>query len=429
MAQELASNIVLQEKQDEAYQYMVSGKNVFITGSAGTGKTSVIKKFQEVASVRKVVAITSTTGTSAILLGGTTLHSYLKIGLGQASVDALVEQILKAPPFRKRWQLLQVLIIDEISMLSPELFDKLEEIARRVRGNNCPFGGIQLILSGDFCQLPVVNSDKFCFEAESWGSCIDHTIYLTKIIRQTEVRFQECLNFIRVGVINDFVAEVLESRVGVKLANDFGIKPTKLFPTNHVVDQINTKKLNKLKGDFREYEMEFKAARGSGAANRNYAFERFRKNCNVPEVIHLAVGAQVMLLYNMDLEAKLANGSRGVIEDFVDDLPLVRFLDGQTRIIDYHTWDVKENDVPLLAATQIPLRLAWAITIHKSQGCSLDYVEIDLTDIFEYGQAYVALSRAKTLDGLSIKGLVLDKIAAHPKAIEFYKAADEDSDT
>ena len=242
------------------YGFELDGNHRFLLGNfIITHNTSVVKLFIKVYKQTKIMGITSTTGISALLFGGTTLHSFLGIGLGTSSVETLIAKIFKRSYLRKRWNELEVLIIDEISMLSPELFDKLEYIARSVRHDDRPFGGIQLILSGDFLQLQCINSDNFCFESENWSKCIDHTVYLTEIMRQKNIEFQECLNNIRIGLLPEKTRKLLEDRVGAKLKNSYGIKPTKLYSTNYSVDHINDKELDKLAEknvEFYEYNME-----------------------------------------------------------------------------------------------------------------------------------------------------------------------------
>jgi ATP-dependent DNA helicase PIF1 len=416
------TNLRLTQKQMEAYNSIKKGQNVFLTGSAGTGKTSVIKSYVKEYGFRRRIAVTSTTGTSALLLGGTTIHSYLSILLGKESLSQLYNRISSRQFTLSKWTKLDCLIIDEISMLDPDLFDKLENLARLLRKNDKPFGGIQLVLSGDFLQLPCVGTDNFCFESKSWNRCIEKTFVFTEIIRQADIEFQTCLNFLRFGVVNEEVINTLNSRIGVKLLNEFNIKPTKLYSRNIEVDALNDHELDILASDgreFYEYNREIKRIKSNLA---EHYIERAKKNCNAPENLQLCVGAQVMLLINMDMDSGLCNGSRGIITDIIDDIPVVQFLNGVSRAISHYSWSIQEGNETLMKIIQIPLRVAYATTIHKSQGSSLDYVEIDLSDIFDYGQAYVALSRVKRLEGLSIIDIDYDKIVAHPVAVHFYQS-------
>jgi ATP-dependent DNA helicase PIF1 len=413
--------IKLNDKQKYAYELMEHGKSVFITGSGGVGKSACIKMFYNLNKNSKIIAMTSTTGTSSILINGTTLHSYLGIGLGKGTVSSMSTAILTKKYISKKWKKLDVLIIDEISMLSPELFDKLEEIARIVRKNPNPFGGIQLILSGDFCQLPCINSLEFCFSAKSWNKCINNTCYLTEIIRQSDLLFQKCLNEVRLGNVSESTVELLQSRVGVKLLNQFGIQPTRLYPLNKDVDSINNKELNKLDTMLYQYDIEVGYCSDCSEKTKELLKNKYMKNIVAPESIILGIGCQVMLINNLDIENKLANGSRGIITHFVDNIPNVKFINGVERLIDYHTWEIEDQDELLLTFTQIPLKLAWSTSIHKCQGSTLDYVEIDLENIFEYGQAYCGLSRVKNIEGLSISSLNIEKIKAHPDAVKYYE--------
>jgi ATP-dependent DNA helicase PIF1 len=422
MSEKLLKKDPLSQEQEKCYESMVKGENIFITGAGGTGKTECILRFAETYKYQKTIGVTSTTGISALLLGGSTLHSYLGIGFGKASVNYLVNKIKERPYLRRRWTSLDILIIDEVSMLSPELFDKIEEIARKVLQNNRPFGGIQLIMSGDFCQLPCVETDNFCFEAKSWNSCIDKTIYLQKIIRQSDKKFQEALNDVRLGLLSKETRKLLTSRLNAPISNIYGVHPTKLYCTNFSVDFINNKELDKLAEndpDFYEYEMKIQPY--PNIKNTKYTRNKYIKNCNAPQTLQLCVGCQVMLLYNLDIDAGLVNGSRGVVKYFVGDMPAVKFLNGKEVVIDHHIWEIQENHIPILRMIQVPLRLAYALTAHKSQGCSLDCVEVDLNEVFTYGQAYVMLSRVRNLEGLKILSLDFDKIRASPKALEYYK--------
>jgi len=430
MSEKIAQEVKLTRLQQKALDLMVAGENVFLTGPGGTGKSLVIKTFQRLCQNRRLISITSTTGVSAVLIGGATLHSYLKIGLGSGTVEELYDKINRVPKHRQRWTELDTLVIDEVSMLSPELFDKLEKLARmfRCRGRlltkeeEKPFGDIQLILSGDFLQLPVVGSDDFCFEASSWEKCIPHTVHLTEIMRQEDRDFQEVLNKVRHGIVDKTVKKMLSSRIGVKLKNDQGIKPTKVYTTNERVDYINDQELEKLadKGEpFFEYDMEIYFY--EYVPDRIQAMEKYRKSSLAPDKLQLCKGAQVMIVANIAVELGLANGTRGVVVDFLDDIPVVRILDGTEHLISYHTWEIMEGKKNAVRLTQIPLRLAWACTAHKIQGATLDYAVEDLSNIFAFGQAYVALSRVKNLEGLSIKDINFAGIQAHPKALDFYR--------
>jgi len=210
-------------------------------------------------------------------------------------------------------------------MLDPELFDKLEALAKLIRKSSLPFGGIQIVLSGDFLQLPCVGTDKFCFEAKSWNQCIHKTYVFTEIIRQADTSFQNCLNHLRFGTVNDEVKNVLNPRIGIVLTNDFEIKPTKLYARNFEVDEVNDRELDKLAKDgreFYEYNMEIKQI--SNHLSIDF-IDKIKKNCNAPEILQLCIGAQVMLLVNLDLQMGLCNGSRGIIIDFINDIPIVNF--------------------------------------------------------------------------------------------------------
>lgn len=414
----------LSENQKIAYDLMVKGHNIFLTGPGGTGKTAVIKLFCKNYSNIKKIAITSTTGISAILINGVTLHSYLGIGLGNQSVENLYLKILNTSYILKKWIEINTLIIDEISMLDPILFDKLEILARKIRKIEKPFGGIQLILTGDFLQLPVINSKNFCFEAKSWSNCIQNIIYLKDIFRQSDLVFQNCLNELRVGIISESTKKILKSRLNITLKNEYGIIPTKLHSLNKDVDYENQKELDKLllkneNLDFYQYELQYEILK----KGLKFVEEKIKKLCMVKQTLELCIGAQVMLLCNLDLDNGLANGSRGVIIgfDIETNLPIVKFLSGIERIINLHTWTIEENNEKILNVMQIPLKVSFAISIHKCQGLTIDFAEIDLSGVFEYGQAYVALSRVKNLQGLSIKNLDFDRIIADPKAVSFYE--------
>jgi ATP-dependent DNA helicase PIF1 len=407
------------------YGFEIDGNKRFVLGNfIITHNTTLIKTFYEMKKdSRKSIALTSTTGVSSVLINGTTLHSYLGIGLGTNSAEILINKIRKSKFYLNKWTRLQTLIIDEISMLSPELFDKLEHMAKVLRLCDLPFGGIQLILSGDFFQLPVVKSSYFCFESESWDQCINHIINLDEIIRQNDPIFQKCLNEVRIAQLSKETISILEHCEKTDLTNEFGIKPTRIYPINKSVDKINSKELSKIKSEHYEYEMEVVIHNSKYMDN----VSRYKKSIKAEETLILALDAQVMLLANLDIDDGLANGSRGVIINFVNDIPVVKFMNGKEKLIDYYAWELEEiinspaSIIKVASIYQIPLKLAYACTVHSSQGLSLDCVEISMKNIFEYGQAYVAMSRARNLRGLKILDFDIKRIKAHPSAIKFYK--------
>jgi len=409
------NNKMLNELQQKAFDLLIKGKSIFMTGAGGTGKSFLIDIFRNNCRGFKRIAITSTTGVSALLVKGTTLHSFLGIGIGKASNEILYKKIIKNSRYKNRWIETDILIIDEISMLSAELFDKLECLARLIRKNDKPFGGIQLVLTGDFLQLPPVKDDLFCFEAKTWDSCVDETVYFTEIIRQDDNDFKKCLNEIRMGYITEDSENILKTCVD-KENKDTNIIPTKIFSLNREVDLLNKYEMEKIDEDIYEYDIETEVS-----AYGSKSITTILKNCNAVENLQLCKGAQVMLLINLDLENGLVNGSRGVITDFIEDIPKVRFLNGQEVIVDYFEWKIEEDDILLATITQIPLKVAYAISAHKAQGMTLDCAEIDLSNVFTYGQTYVALSRVRNLNGLYLKNYNKSKIKSHPKAVKFYK--------
>ena len=423
-------------KQSIIYEKIVNGDSVLLTGPAGTGKTYVIKKFYYKYKDEKKIGLTSMTGTSAVVLGGRTVHSFLGIGLGTGSAENLYKRLMQGSAFIKNvWKNLEVLIIDEVSMLNPELFDKLEYVARRIRRNDKPFGGIQLILSGDFCQLPCITKNEdnvFCFEAETWSNCIKYTFILEDIVRQSEVELQKCLNEARFGKLSSESLELLKNREDATLEQESkGIIPTRLYAVNKAVDLINQREFEKIPGELiYEYEMTVEGIDDEDDK------EKYIKSCIAPRLLQLCIGAQVMLLKNLGVSVGLCNGSRGRVIGFTEEgEPKVVFCNGMEVVVSEDVWEYDldtrikkkqagnkegENKEDKVFVKQIPLKLAYAISIHKSQGMTLDCVEVDLKDVFTCGQAYTALSRVKTLDGLRIKNFDVNYIQVHPKVVSFY---------
>jgi len=421
---------VLTKKQQDAFEYMKKGNNVFLTGPGGSGKSFILKYFidwyknQNIENESKIF-ITSTTGLSSLLIDGMTIHRYSGIGTGEKDVDFLYKKIIKMKNIKKRWCITDILIIDEISMMDGDLFDKLEILSRKIRKIDEPFGGIQLIISGDFLQLPPIKSDVFCFESFSWDFVINKIFYFDKIIRQDNIQLQNILNNIRIGVIDDDVKDLLNSCLNKKLDDIDGIQPTLLFSKKKMVVEYNNEELNKLiDSGYKGYEYnskyEFKNIKEE---SKNFYIDLINSNYQVENNLCFTLFSQVMLIINMP-EHGLANGSRGIIIDFTDTIikfPIVKFLNGVILEINMHNFTLDDGG-DIIIKKQIPLILSWAITIHKAQGMSLELVKTDIGNtIFEYGQAYVVLSRIKNINGLSLININYNNIRAHPKILEFYK--------
>lgn len=418
----------LNEKQNEAFKAMINGKNIFITGPGGSGKSHVINSFvnyykNNIENDENKLYVTSSTGLSSLLINGITIHQYSGIGTGEKDIEYYVKSIQKKKIVRERWKNTSVLIIDEISMINSNLFEKLDIIAQRIRKNNKPFGDIQIICSGDFLQLPPVKSEDFCFESFTWDITIDKIFYFDKIIRQNNEEFQNVLNKIRVGVIDNEVKNCLESCKNRKLENKDGIIPTLLFSKKEIVKTHNDKNLNKLIDEGHKkvtYKSEYIFSSKINDLVKDDYIKLINSQYNIEDEIILTKYSQVMLNIN-NIDEGLANGSRGIIIDFSEsNNPIVQFLNGKVLEIKKKDYKLEENK-DSITKKQIPLIHAWAMTIHKAQGMSLEYIQTDIgKSIFEYGQAYVVLSRIKNLEGLSLMDIDYSKIKANPKLIKFY---------
>ena len=434
----------LNDEQNAALQAVRSGKNLFLTGAGGTGKSHTIRAivaWARAAGLR--AAVTALTGCAALLLGqgAKTLHSWAGIGLAREAPHDLAEAVKRNRRAARRWIDTQLLIIDEISMMTPDLLEKLDLVARRIRKRpDLPFGGLQVVFAGDFCQLPPVQKGqkpediKFVFESEAWRTIVQETVELVQILRQRDPVFQGLLNEARMGALSLESIKVLEERMNLPW-QDNEIRPTLLFTRNAEVDAINRKNLDALEGERRRFDVQTvvmdKAP--TAAAGRlvspddpdvAIALEKLDTDAPYDPALTLVEGAQVMLIVNLDQDRGLVNGSRGVVTGFTPGgLPMVRFLATAASgsvIVDRQNWWL--NDYEGIGRSQIPLRVAYAITIHKSQGATLDSALVDIgSSTFEYGQAYVALSRVQTLFGLYVWKLDPRKIRAHPSVVAFYQ--------
>ena len=429
---------VLNEQQKLAQQLISEGKSIFLTGSAGTGKSftlyNIIKTLQRKYGVEQV-GITATTGIGATLINGTTFHSYLGIGImGDHSKSVIKTKILTSERAVKNWKRTKALIIDEVSMLSGNLFDKLEEIAREMKNNNQLFGGIQLVLIGDFAQLPPVQdkeTDIYVFESEVWKKCIQQTVNLKQIYRQKDDWFIRYLNAIRFGSLTKKKWEDMLNWCGEEpnWPQD-GIVPTVLYSTNKEVANLNENKLVEINSASYFY----RAVDKENGGEFQGALAQLLKGLVVKESTELKLGAQVMLVHNWH-EEELVNGDKGVIVGFekvksdqrFPYYPLVQFTSGKVLKVEPVTWEkiegFNEKSEPIVSAsrTQIPLILAWAITIDKSQGQSISRLIVDLKRCWRAGQVYTALSRATDPKYLQILNFSYNRMRCELKVKNFYQ--------
>jgi ATP-dependent DNA helicase PIF1 len=421
----------LSDEQKDVLQQVSSGSNVLMHGPAGTGKSAAINRLMTMLNERKIrYALTAFTGAAAVNVGGQTIHSLFKgLGLMKDDTKVLFKKLKRQSTVMNHLKHLQVLIIDEISMVSSMFFDKIDQLFRLVTTKDLPFGGKQLILSGDFYQLPPIEQSpsgaQFAFESDVWDHLHIKTVTMKKVFRQVENAFIDVLNAVRVGVMDVSVMAVLCKRVDAVIGKDSDIVPTSLFATNRNADTINVEELKKIDEIGRVYDGKCTVTPNQNTSEVNakdlYKMSMdIRKHCPAPETITLKIGAQVMLRRNLDLSCGLANGSRGIVvamDASTNFMPRVKFLNGSSRIINPFPFEYKYPH-GMIVMTQIPLILAWAMTIHKSQGCTLDLVSISTKNIFQDGQAYVALSRVRSLGGLSLRDFDPRVIKANLKVKE-----------
>jgi len=388
--------------QTTALNILKTGNNVFITGSAGTGKTYLLHQFIFYLKARKVIpTIVAPTGIAASHLQGQTIHSFFSLGIRSEVDDYYIDSLLEKKYLQTRFSKLKVLIIDEISMVSPEIFSSIDKILRAFKKNDIPFGGVQTILSGDFFQLPPISrvpTDKrFAWQSPSWKALNLKTCYLQEKFRQDDNVLISILDEIRSGSVSSHSLDILNARHHKELSIDF--TPTKLYTHNVDVDRINNDELNRLTNPSHLFKY-----KSEGTAKN---IEKIFKSSLVLEEITLKKDAVVMFIKN-NQELGFVNGTTGVVVDFDKEttLPIVKTSYGSLIKVGLEDWNMENESGNIVAkVAQLPLKLAWAITIHKSQGMTLDSAEIDLSKTFEVGQGYVALSRIKNIDGLRLMGL------------------------
>ncbi|HEX7027501.1 MAG TPA: helix-turn-helix domain-containing protein [Gammaproteobacteria bacterium] len=397
--------------QDEALDLLKLGENVFLTGAAGAGKTWLLNGYIRYLREYKVgIAITASTGIAATHLNGRTLHSWSGIGVLDALTDAELEKLGRSKRLKRNYTGVKVLVIDEISMLHPHQLDMVDRIARRMLDSEKPFGGLQVVLCGDFFQLPPVSPGKtqpikFAYESAAWASGGFRVCYLHEQHRQGDDPLLAILNAIRGDAAGVHTKVPLRTRY--KREPEGNVRPTKLYARNINVDSINDRQLALLDGEEKAFVME--------SSGFSALVEGLKKTCLAPETLKLKTGAEVMFVKNA-VDGSYVNGTRGVVTGFDKDegWPVVRTFDDNVITAFPEEWKYEENGVIRAIIEQVPLRLAWAITIHKSQGMTLDAAEIDLGDAFEPGMGYVALSRVRSLNGLKLMNLNDTALQVHP---------------
>lgn len=414
----------LNKEQNAAYKMAIQGRSMFIMGQGGTGKSYLIDKiYNRLVQIHGFIKVakTSTTGISAININGRTIHSWAGIGIGTESADDLIKAMF--PTSREKWSKVKAIIIDEISMLNPETLDKLYSIGSKL--NKEP---IQWILVGDPFQLPVVKSTKLCHDALCWRNIVGpRTVILHQNFRQADPVYRRLLNQVRLGICTRKTIDILNSRVDADISNEYGILPTVLYSTNKSVSDKNTIELEKLKKEGARsvvYNAQYVCKYNSSKQKTEKLIADFQKNSNLEDKIELCIGAQIMFKKNMpDLE--VVNGTKGIITGFEvianKVLPIVTLLNGMILTVTLQEFKYSVKNEFEIIKTQIPVKLAWATTIHASQGSELDLVLADIgSSIFDYGQAYVVLSRVKTLTGLSLISFKESSIIVNQRLIEKY---------
>lgn len=409
--------------QSQALDILKMGRNVFITGPAGSGKTYVINQYIKYLKDHEVqVGITASTGIAATHMGGVTIHSWSGMGIKNDVTDHDLALLAENPQVSRRIKESAVLIIDEVSMLHHFRLDTLNSITQHIRKSEEPFGGLQIVLCGDFFQLPPVSKygepdTHFIYRSEAWRDGKFTVCYLEENFRHGTDPIVSILNEIRSGDVSVEAREQLGSRHTEKENGKWDSSTTRLYTHNTDVDKINEEELGKVDGVEITYEMSWKG--------KKPLVEALKKSCLAPEKLRLKKGARVMCVQN-NFDKGYVNGTLGVVVSCGYDVdPVIRtastpdFPDGRLVTIEMGSWTIEDDGKVLAEITQYPLRLAWAITVHKSQGMSLDAVEVDLSKAFEPGMGYVALSRVRALSGLSIVGFNENALQVHPEVLQY----------
>ena len=422
----------IKTEEDNTYLKVLTllqnGENVFLTGFAGTGKSYILGKLKE--KFKKKLTITSTTGLAAVNVKGQTLHSWAGVGLCKNPVYKTVEKIRTRMTQMRQILNCKILAVDEISMLNIEAFEYINEVLKEIKESSEPFGGIQVIFIGDFFQLPPVEKEntvqkRFCFDSPVWEDLNLKNVVLKKNYRQSEEDFINALADMRTNSLTPQDIELFNSRSAE--GDTYQTDMLHIFSTNEEANQYNLAKFNMIEEPARVFMAQDGVYRGNKLVYDNfnqsesYILEIFSKNCRAEKDIVLKLGARVMLLINMDFNKGLINGSCGSIQKFNENGIVIKFDNGIEATIPKHKFEYYYNDRVVAERMQYPLKLAYGITIHKSQGMTLDKLVVDCSRIFERGQAYVAMSRVKTLDGLFIKSFTPQKVMVDEHVAKFYE--------
>lgn len=410
-------------KQSDALEILKSGKNVFLTGEPGAGKSHTINLFNAWCETQhRYPDITASTGIAATHINGVTIHSWAGIGIKATLTDYDVKLILQKKYVVDRILTAEILIIDEVSMINGGTLDNVDLVCREVRSlynmtnRTKPFGGLQVIFVGDFFQLPPVTKGHtlatFAFQSDAWMNADPVVCYITEQHRQEDAEFLDILTSLRAGTLTkEHIARLKKCQR--KAPSDI----TRLFTHNTDVDRVNDEELEKLPGEVQEFRM-----RESGRIP--FMIEILKKNCLSPETLELKIDAPVMFTRNAQMidgvPGEYVNGTLGKVIGYnKEQFPIVRTKDGREISIQKRTeWSIEEHGETKASIEQVPLRLAWAITVHKCQGMSLDAATMDLSDAFEYGQGYVALSRVRSLSGLYLEGMNAMALKMHPTVVK-----------
>jgi ATP-dependent DNA helicase PIF1 len=402
--------------QDTALSILKTGTNVFLTGEPGSGKTYTINSYVSYLREHGIkAAITASTGIAATHIGGMTIHSWSGIGIRTELSMSEAKNIARVAS--KRIKKAAVLIIDEVSMLEGGTLELVDMVCRVARSSEMPFGGMQVVMVGDFFQLPPISRygesrAKFAFESDAWELADLSVCYLTEQYRQSDAKFSDILSAIRSGTVSAEHRRDLDSRLTDTASLVAKKNFTKLFPHNRNVDHENSLELDKLSGEVNVFSM--------SSYGRDMLVEQLKRGCLSPERLELKKGAVVMFTKN-NFDAGFVNGTLGVVAGFYGDnnYPIIQTGRGGRKIYaEPMEWSVGEDGEVVAGVKQIPIRLAWGITVHKSQGITLESAFMDLSEVFVEGQGYVALSRLKTLDGLFLGGYNEKALKVHPAVIE-----------